>query len=60
MVSGKTAVYISHRLSSCRFCTRIAVFDEGSVVQYGEHDELLADESGKYHELWYAQAQSYH
>ena len=60
MVSGKTAVYISHRLSSCRFCTRIAVFDEGSVVQYGEHDELLADESGKYHELWYAQAQYYH
>ena len=60
MVSGKTAVYISHRLSSCRFCTRIAVFDKGSVVQYGEHDELLADESGKYHELWYAQAQYYH
>ena len=59
IVGDKTAIYISHRLSSCRFCDRIAVFDRGSVVQFGTHDELVADEKGKYHELWYAQAQYY-
>lgn len=59
MVTDRTAVYISHRLSSCRFCDKIAVFDGGSVVQVGAHDCLLADESGKYHELWSAQAQYY-
>lgn len=56
---GHTAIYISHRLSSCRFCDRIAVFDKGKVVQIGSHDELLANEGGKYHELWHAQAQYY-
>ena len=59
IVGDKTAIYISHRLSSCRFCDRIAVFDSGSVVQFGTHDELVADEKGKYHELWHAQAQYY-
>lgn len=55
----KTAVYISHRLSSCRFCGKIAVFHEGELVQFGSHKELVADRSGKYYELWSAQAQYY-
>lgn len=59
IVENKTAIYISHRLSSCRFCNNIAVFDHGTIVQQGSHDELVADEKGKYHELWYAQAQYY-
>ncbi len=59
IVGGKTAVYISHRLSSCRFCGRIAVFHEGRVVQTGSHEELLREEGGKYRELWDAQAQYY-
>lgn len=59
IVGDKTAIYISHRLSSCRFCDEIAVFDNGQIVQQGDHDELVADETGKYHELWYAQAQYY-
>ncbi|MCD8118119.1 MAG: ABC transporter ATP-binding protein/permease [Lachnospiraceae bacterium] len=59
IISDKTAVYISHRLSSCRFCDEIAVFDEGRVVQKGSHEELVKDESGKYYELWTAQAQYY-
>lgn len=59
LVGDKTAIYISHRLSSCRFCDEIAVFDHGQIVQRGSHDKLVADESGKYHELWHAQAQYY-
>lgn len=55
----KTAVYISHRLSSCRFCDKIAVFDHGELVQLGSHEELLADEGGVYASLWNAQAKYY-
>ena len=59
-ISGdKTAIYISHRLSSCKFCDEIAVFHEGQVIQQGTHEGLLAEENGKYHELWRAQAQYY-
>lgn len=59
-ISGsKTAIYISHRLSSCKFCDETAVFHEGRIVQKGSHSELAADESGKYHQLWIAQAQYY-
>ncbi|MGF7107794.1 ABC transporter ATP-binding protein [Treponema pedis] len=56
---NNTAVYISHRLSSCKFCDRIAVMDNGKLIQYGKHDELVADTSGKYYELWNAQAKYY-
>ena len=59
MVDDRTAVYISHRLSSCKFCDEIAVFHEGKVVQKGTHTELLQDAKGKYYELWNAQAQYY-
>lgn len=59
IAGDKTAIYISHRLSSCRFCDTIAVFDKGQIVERGIHDELLANEKGKYHELWHAQAQYY-
>lgn len=59
IVQDKTAIYISHRLSSCRFCDVIAVFDGGQIVQRGVHDRLLQDTHGKYYELWNAQAQYY-
>ena len=59
IAGDKTAIYISHRLSSCRFCDDIAVFHEGRLVQRGSHEELLKDEKGKYYELWNAQAQYY-
>ncbi len=58
IVEDKTAIYISHRLSSCRFCDEIAVFDAGRVVQKGTHDALV-EEAGKYRDLWQAQAQYY-
>ena len=59
IVQDKTAIYISHRLSSCRFCDVIAVFDGGQIVQRGVHDRLLQDTHGKYYELWNAQTQYY-
>jgi ATP-binding cassette subfamily B protein len=59
IVGDKTAIYISHRLSSCRFCDDIAVFHEGKLIQRGSHDMLIADINGKYYELWNAQAQYY-
>jgi ATP-binding cassette subfamily B protein len=59
IVGEKTAVFISHRLSSCRFCDDIAVFHQGALIQRGTHDALLAEAGGKYAELWNAQAQHY-
>ncbi len=59
IAGDKTAIYISHRLSSCKFCDAIAVFDGGAIVQTGSHDALVADETGLYHKLWQAQAQYY-
>ena len=57
-VDNKTAIYISHRLSSCVFCNRIAVFDKSHLVETGTHQELL-NANGKYSELWNAQAKYY-
>lgn len=59
MVAEKTAVFISHRMSSCRFCDEIVVFDEGKIVEQGTHDELVADVKGVYHRMWEAQSQYY-
>lgn len=58
MVGNKTAIYISHRLASCRFCQDILVFDRGKIVQRGRHEEL-ENQEGLYRELWNAQAQYY-
>lgn len=55
----KTTIFISHRLSSCRFCDRIIVFDKGEIVQDGSHEQLLANGEGVYSKLWNAQAQYY-
>lgn len=55
----KTIVFISHRLSSCKFCDRIFVMENGSVIQIGTHNQLVDDPNGRYSELWHAQAQYY-
>jgi len=58
-IKNKTAVFISHRLSSCRFCQTVAVFDKGELVQRGAHDDLVNDVNGMYYKLWNVQAQHY-
>ena len=59
LVGGKTAIYISHRLSSCRFCDRIAVFADDTIKEYGTHDELVGVEGGIYAEMFHEQAKYY-
>lgn len=59
IAKNKSAIYISHRLSSCKFCDEIAVFHEGRIIEQGTHEALLSNEQGKYYELWHAQAQYY-
>lgn len=59
MVNNKTAIYISHRLSSCQFCDEITVFEQGRIVQKGTHAELVKEANGQYYALWNAQAQYY-
>lgn len=58
MVKDKTSIYISHRMSSCRFCDDIVVFDDGRIVERGSHEELLEKE-GVYAGMWRAQAKYY-
>lgn len=58
LIGNKMAIYISHRLSSCKFCDKIAVFDKGLLSEYGSHKELI-ELGGKYKEMWNAQAMYY-
>ena len=58
IVGTRTAIYISHRLSSCRFCDEITVMDNGEIVERGSHD-MLVTAGGHYAELWSAQAEYY-
>lgn len=59
LVGGKTAIYISHRLSSCKFCDRIAVFADNTIKEYGSHEELIKRPNGIYARMFEAQAQYY-
>ena len=59
LVHEKTAIYISHRLSSCQFCDKIAVFSEKELKEYGTHAELVNKPDGVYAKMFAAQAQYY-
>ena len=59
LVHGKTAIYISHRLSSCRFCDRIIVLENGLVVEEGSHEELIENTKGLYFKMYNTQAKHY-
>lgn len=58
LVEGKTAVYISHRLSSTKFCDKIALFDEDGLSEYGNHDELM-ELKGDYYNMFTVQGKYY-
>lgn len=59
LVGNRTAFYISHRLSSCKFCDHIAVFSGGTIKEYGNHDQLVNLPGGIYAEMFQAQAKYY-
>lgn len=58
IINKKTAVYISHRLSSTRFCNNIAFFKDGEVIEYGTHEQLL-EKQGEYAKMWTIQSDYY-
>ena len=58
LIGGKTAVYISHRLSSTQFCQNVAMFKDGHLEEYGTHDQLMR-KNGAYAEMFRVQAQYY-
>ncbi len=58
LIGEKSAVYISHRLSSTQFCSHVAMFEEGELVEYGTHKELL-EKDGAYAKMFHTQAQYY-
>lgn len=59
LVHEKTAIYISHRLSSCKFCDRIIVFSEGSIIEDGSHEDLIKDPYGLYYKMYNTQSKYY-
>ena len=58
LVKGRTAIYISHRLSSTKFCDHIALFSKEGLIEYGTHEELLALH-GHYYEMFMVQGKYY-
>lgn len=58
IVEHKAVIYISHRMSSCRLCDKILLLDNGSVLEYGSHDELMRLD-GKYKTMFGIQASHY-
>ena len=58
MAHGKTAIFISHRMSSCKFCDSILLFDNGKILEQGTHKELM-EQNGKYCQMFELQAQYY-
>ncbi len=59
LVKGRTAIYISHRLSSTRFTDKVAVFENGELSEYGNHRELLKLDGGVYKNMFEMQAHYY-
>lgn len=55
---GRTSIYISHRLSSTRFCDRILLLSHGEIVEEGTHEELM-QKKGRYAKLFAVQSQYY-
>lgn len=58
LVDDKSSIFISHRLSSTRFCDNIVLFDQGIIAEYGTHDELIKKD-GLYAKMYEVQAQYY-
>lgn len=58
LTRGRTAVYISHRLSSCKFCDSIVFLNDGKIAEHGSHEELMIH-NGRYAEMFLLQASQF-
>lgn len=58
LIGSRGVIYISHRLTSCKFCDTIIVMDNGQVIEQSTHEQLLKSD-GRYSQMWNAQAQYY-
>ncbi len=58
LVENKTAFFISHRMSSCKFCDKVVVIDAGKIVEQGHHN-ILSMGNGLYSRMWAAQSKYY-
>lgn len=58
LTEDKMSIFISHRLSSCKYCDHIVVLQDGSLIEYGTHEELM-QKKGIYFELFELQAERY-
>ena len=56
---GKTAIFVSHRMSACKFADRIILFEKGKISAIGTHEEMIKG-SERYREMWEAQAKYFH
>lgn len=56
---GKTAIFVSHRMSACKFADRIILFEKGKISAIGTHEEMIRG-SERYREMWIAQAKYFH
>lgn len=59
ITESKNVFFISHRLSACKICDRILVFDQQGIVQQGTHEVLLENTDGLYYRMWQAQTKNY-
>lgn len=59
MVKNKTAIFISHRLASCKFCDKLLVFKDGEIAERGTHDSLVKLSGGLYANMYKAQEKMY-
>lgn len=58
IIGNATALFISHRMSTCRFSSWIIVLENGEIVEQGRHKDLI-NQQGLYSEMWKAQSQYY-
>ena len=59
LVEDKTAIYISHRMSSSVFCDKILIIDGGTVADFDTHENLMKKTDSLYYKLFDSQAQNY-
>lgn len=56
---GKTAIFVSHRMSACKFADRIILFEKGKISAIGTHEEMIRG-SERYRAMWIAQAKYFY